>query len=339
MRQPVGSGGGRRGAIMADWILRGGTVIDGSGGPRRRADVAIAGDRITVVGKIAKTAGAREVDASGLVVAPGFIDVHTHDDRALLAGDMAAKASQGVTTVITGNCGISLAPLSLRQAPPPPLDLIGDTADYAYPRFADYLTALYASPPAVNAAALVGHSTLRAGAMTELDRPARADEIARMQQRLAEALGAGAIGMSSGLYYAPAAHAPSSEIEALAQLLRPAGAIYTTHMRDEAEHVLDSLDESFELGRTAQVPVVISHHKTTGIANFGRTAETLPKIAAAMQGQEVGLDAYLYIASSTVLRTQRIEDATRVMIPWSEGAPEQAGPHLADLAPEWGLGL
>ena len=220
---------------MTDWILRGGTVIDGTGGARRRADVAIVGDHIAAVGpsakEIAKIAGAREIDASGLVVAPGFIDVHTHDDRALLASDMAAKASQGVTTVITGNCGISLAPLSLDHAPPPPLDLIGDIADYAYPRFADYLAALDKSPPAVNAGCLVGHSSLRAGAMSELDRPARADEIAQMAQRLDEALAAGAIGMSSGLYYAPASHAPPAEIEALAALLRPAGALYTTLFR------------------------------------------------------------------------------------------------------------
>jgi N-acyl-D-amino-acid deacylase len=324
---------------MADWILRGGTVIDGSGGPRRLADVAVTGDRISAVGKVAKTAGSREVDVAGLVVAPGFIDVHTHDDRALLASDMAAKASQGVTTVITGNCGISLAPLSLDRAPPPPLDLIGDATDYAYPRFADYLAALDKSPPAINAAALVGHSTLRAGTMTELDRPARADEIARMQQRLVEALGAGAIGMSSGLYYAPAAHAPSSEIEALAKLLRPAGALYTTHMRDEAEHVLDSLDESFAVGRAAQVPVVISHHKTTGIANFGRTAETLPKIAAAMAKQQLGLDAYPYIASSTVLRTERLDEAQKVLITWSKAMPQQAGRELAEIAREWGVGI
>ena len=324
---------------MADWILRGGTVVDGTGGPRRHADVAVTGDRITAVGKVAKNKGAREIDISGLVVAPGFIDVHTHDDRALLASDMAAKASQGVTTVITGNCGISLAPLSLKAAPPPPLDLLGDIADYAYPRFADYFDALDRSPPVINAAALVGHSTLRAGTMTELDRPARADEIARMQQRLVEALGAGAIGLSTGLYYAPAAHAPSEEVEALAKLLRSAGAVYTTHMRDEAEHVLDSLDESFHVGKTAQVPVVISHHKTTGLRNFGRTAETLPKIAAAMQKQEIGLDAYPYVASSTVLRTERLEDATRVLITWSKAIPEYAGRDLAEIAKEWGVGL
>jgi N-acyl-D-amino-acid deacylase len=331
------------GGVMADWILRGGTVIDGSGGPRRRADVAIAGDRIVAVGPsakdVAKTAGAREIDAEGLVVAPGFIDVHTHDDRALLASDMAAKATQGVTTVITGNCGVSLAPLSLKHPPPPPLDLIGDAADYAYPRFADYLAALDTSPPAINSAALVGHSTLRAGTMTELDRPARPDEIARMQQRLVEALGAGAIGLSSGLYYAPAAHAPSAEIEALAKLLQPAGAVYTTHMRDEGEHVLDSLDESFHVGAAAQVPVVISHHKTTGVANFGRTAETLPKIAAAMAKQEIGLDAYPYVASSTILRTERLEDATRVLITWSKAMPEQAGRDLAEIAKDWGVSI
>ena len=111
---------------MTDWILRGGEVVDGGGGPRRRADVAIAGDRIAAVGEVANAEGAREIDVSGRIVAPGFIDVHTHDDRALFATpEMAAKASQGVTTVITGNCGISLAPLVLRDAPPPPLDLIG----------------------------------------------------------------------------------------------------------------------------------------------------------------------------------------------------------------------
>ena len=316
---------------MVDVILRGATVIDGTGRPRYPADVAIAGDRM---------AGAREIDVSGKIVAPGFVDVHTHDDRALLGSpDMAAKASQGVTTVITGNCGVSLAPLMLERAPPPPLDLIGDAADYLYPRFADYLEALDRSPPALNAACLVGHSTLRVGAMPELDRAARRDEIAAMGERLQEALDAGAIGLSTGLYYAPAFHAPPAEIEALAARLRPAGAIYTTHMRDEAEHVLDSLEESFAVGRAAGVPAVISHHKTTGVANFGRTAETLPKIAAAMAGQEIGLDAYPYIASSTVLRRERIRDALKVLITWSKAAPEQAGRELAEIARDWGVDI
>ena len=325
---------------MTDLILRNGTVIDGSGAPRFRGDVAIVGDRIAQIGTVSKTAGAREIDVSGLVVAPGFIDVHTHDDRALLATpEMAMKASQGVTTVVTGNCGVSLAPLTLDHDPPPPLDLIGGWIDYGYPTFGEYLAALDKTPAALNAACLVGHSSLRVGAMPELDRPATEAEIRRMQERLQEALDAGAVGLSTGLFYAPAFHAPPAEIKALARLLKPAGALYTTHMRDEAEHVLDSLDESFDVGRDAGVPVVISHHKTTGVANFGRTGETLPKIEAAMAGQEVGLDVYPYIASSTVLRVQRIEDSLKVLITWSKARPECAGRELAEIAAEWGVGL
>ena len=152
---------------MTDFVLRGGEVIDGSGRARFRADVALAGGRIAEVGTVGKIAGAHEIDVAGKIVAPGFIDVHTHDDRALFATpEMAAKASQGVTTVVTGNCGISLAPLTLDTAPPPPLDLIGEAADYRYGRFADYLAALDRTPAAINAACLVGHSTLRVGAMT-----------------------------------------------------------------------------------------------------------------------------------------------------------------------------
>jgi N-acyl-D-amino-acid deacylase len=322
---------------MTDMILRGGEIIDGTGRPRFRADVAIAGGRVAEIGTVANATGAQEIDVSGLVVAPGFIDVHTHDDRALLAmPEMAMKASQGVTTVVTGNCGVSLAPLTLDRRPPPPLDLIGEAGDF-YPRFADYLAALERAPAALNATCLVGHSSLRVSAMKTLDRPAAEDEIARMGERLEEALAAGAIGMSSGLYYPPARHAPPAEIEALARLLRPAGALYTTHMRDEGAGVLDSLAESFAVGRAAHVPVVISHHKTTGRANFGRTAATLPAIAAAIAGQEVGLDAYPYTASSTVLQPDRLAMAEKVLVTWSKSVPEAAGRELAAIAAEWGV--
>jgi len=324
---------------MTDWILRGGEVIDGSGQPRRRADVAVAGDRIAAIGVVDKVAGARELDVSGKIVAPGFIDVHTHDDRALFATPaMAAKASQGVTTVIIGNCGISLAPLTLEEPPPPPLDLLGDAADYRYERFAEYLAALDQTPAALNAACLVGHSTLRVGAMSALDRPADQAELACMGGRLNEALDAGAIGMSTGLAYAPAAGAPPVEIETLAAL-RPAGALYTTHMRNEGLAVIDSLEESFAAGRAAGVPVVISHHKTVGRENFGRTAETLPVIAAAITRQKVGLDAYPYIASSTVLSAAQAERALKVLVTWSKSAPEQAGRELAAIAADWGVSM
>ena len=325
---------------MTDWIFRGGEVIDGSGKPRRRADVAITGERITAVGTVNRGEGAREVDVSGKIVAPGFIDVHTHDDRALLATpEMAAKVSQGVTTVVTGNCGISLAPLLLDDAPPPPLDLIGDIADYRYGRFAEYLGALDKHPAALNAACLVGHSTLRVGAMSALDRPAREAELSQMCERLQEALDAGAVGLSSGLAYAPASNAPAAEIEKLAALLRPAGALYTTHMRNEGNAVIDSLEESFAVGRAAGVPVVISHHKTIGRENFGRTTQTLPLIATAVERQEVGLDAYPYIASSTVLSAAQAERALKVLVTWSKRAPEQAGRELSAIAADWGVSL
>ncbi len=325
---------------MAGFILRGGEVIDGGGGRRRPADVAIEGDRIVAVGAVGRAAGAREIDVSGRVVAPGFIDVHTHDDRALFASpEMAAKASQGVTTVVTGNCGISLAPLRIDHRPPPPLDLIGDAADYRYGRFADYLAALDGAPAAINAACLVGHSTLRVGTMAALDRPAEASEIARMGELLQEALDAGAVGLSSGLAYAPAEHAPPVEIETLAALLRPAGALYATHMRNEGGGVLDSLDESFAVGRAAGVPVVISHHKTIGRDNFGRTAQTLPVIEAAISRQEVGLDCYPYIASSTVLSAGQAARAEKVLVTWSKTAPDQAGRELAAIAADWGVGV
>jgi N-acyl-D-amino-acid deacylase len=325
---------------MTGYILRGGEVIDGTAAPRFRADVTISGDRIAAVGKSEPAAGMREIECSGKIVAPGFIDVHTHDDRALLATpQMAMKASQGVTTVVTGNCGISLAPLLPHRPPPPPLDLIGEEADYRYPRFADFIAELDSAPPAVNAACLVGHSTLRVGAIAALDRPAEKAEIETMRARLCEALDAGAIGMSSGLYYPPAFHAPPAEIEALVALLGPAGAIYTTHMRDEGERIAESLEESFAAGRAGHVPVVISHHKVTGRENFGRTAETLALIAAAMARQEVGLDAYPYIASSTVLRPDRLAPATKVLVTWSKSVPEAAGRHLSTIAAEWGVGI
>src|SRR5258708_33570847 len=172
---------------MTDWILRGGEVIDGSGRPRRRADVASAGDRIAGIGSVGRVEGAREVDVRGKIVAPGFIDVHTHDDRALFATpEMAAKASQGVTTVVTGNCGVSLAPLVLDTAPPPPLDLIGDAADYHYERFADYLAALDRAPAALNAACLVGHSPLRVGPTTALHPPDGTPRLPRPAAQLKE---------------------------------------------------------------------------------------------------------------------------------------------------------
>ena len=221
-----------------DLILRNARLIDGMGGPSITGDLAIAGGRIAALGRIDGRA-VTEIDVAGQAVAPGFIDVHTHDDRALLANPgMAMKASQGVTSVVVGNCGISLAPLTLDGVPPPPLDLLGERSDFRFARFADYLAALDAAPAAVNAACMVGHSTLRVGCMGDVDRAASAKEIDAMRDRLREGLEAGAIGFSTGLAYAPSAAAPAAEVEALAREAGRAGAIYTTHMRDEGDRVM-----------------------------------------------------------------------------------------------------
>ena len=321
-----------------DLLIRGGTVIDGSGGARYRADVAVNGDRIVTVGDLDGCAADVTVDAAGRIIAPGFIDAHTHDDRLALSDPgMPAKVSQGVTSVIVGNCGVSLAPLVLENAPPPPMDLLGDRDWYRFARFGDYLDTLDREPPAANLACLVGHSTLRAAAMDDLARPATADEIARMADTLEDALDAGAIGLSTGLAYPTAIAAPTDEVVALAERLAPAGAIYTTHMRDEGDRVIESIAETVETGRRAGVRVVISHHKCNGRQNWGRTRETLPTIAAAQRDHTLDLDVYPYIASSTSLLPDFIEKSERVLVTWSTPHPDCAGRDLNEIAAEWGL--
>jgi len=318
-----------------DLVIRNGRVIDGSGAPGEIADVAIVKDRIVAIDRIPLGSAERELDVSGMTVTPGFIDAHTHDDRALLVTpDMAAKASQGVTTVVAGNCGISLAPLVSRH-PPPPLDLIGDAQSYKYARFGDYLDALDASPAAVNSVSLVGHSTLRVGAMAELDRPATDAELGQMRDCLRAALDDGAIGLSSGTFYPPAAAAPTAEVTALAEIAGAAGGIYATHMRDETDNVVESIAESVEIATKGGVPLIISHHKVAGRANHGRTVETLPLILDAMKHHTVGLDVYPYVAASSILIASRLSQAEKVAIAWSKGEPDAAGRDLSDIARDW----
>ena len=320
-----------------DTVIHGGTLIDGTGAPRRAADIAIADGRIAAIGEPGTLGdAASRIDAAGRIVAPGFIDVHTHDDHALLSKpDMAYKASQGVATVVAGNCGISLAPLVFAgDRPPPPLDLLGD--GYRFPRMADLFAALDDTPPALNAALLCGHSTLRVGAMDRLDRPATDAEIDNMRGRLAESLEAGAIGLSTGLYYEPARAAPTAEIIRLAELLGPAGGLYTTHLRDEGAHLEESMEEAFAIGRAAGVKVVLSHHKSSGSANFGRTRESLALVERTRRQQPVTLDVYPYDASSTVLTVDRLGASKRVIVTWSVPHPEMSGRDLDDIAREMG---
>ena len=318
----------------SDTIIRNATIIDGTGGPRFAGDIAIAGDRITALGRLDGWKGAREIDASGLVASPGFIDAHTHDDRLLFADpQVKAKASQGVTTVVVGNCGISLAPFAAAgAAPPPPLDLIGSAADYKYRRYGEYLEDLDGSPAALNSLGMVGHSTLRVGVMDRLDRAATDKEIAVMRERALDSVADGAIGLSTGLFYAPANAAPTAEVAALCAPLAAMGALYVTHMRDEAEGIIGSLDETFAIGRDAHVPAIVSHHKCAGIKNHGRSPETLAHISAAMAHQPIGLDCYPYSASSTVLRPDMVARSSKVIVTWSKARPDFAGMELSEIA-------
>jgi N-acyl-D-amino-acid deacylase len=275
-----------------DLVLRNATIVDGTRAPRYCADIAVKGDRIVAIGVLDAT-GHCEIDAAGRVVAPGFIDAHTHDDRLMLSGpEMAPKVSQGVTTVVAGNCGVSLAPAPRGMAKPvtPPLDLLDDDGGwFRFPSFAAYVEELRAKPAATNCALLVGHTTLRVGVMDDLGRPAREAEIRRMRQLADEALAAGAIGVSTGLYYEPACAAPAEEVIEVCRPLAKHQGVYCTHMRDEGDRIINSLEETFRIGRELGVPVVISHHKLAGRPNHGRSRETLPLIEQRMRSQAIGL--------------------------------------------------
>ena len=265
--------------LSCDTLIRQATVLDGSGTAGEPLDVALSAGRICAIGPALEWMRRRTtVDAEGLVLAPGFIDVHTHDDLSVIRNPaMLPKLSQGVTTVIVGNCGISAAPVKLNGDLPEPMNLLGPSQDFCYPTFASYVTAINEARPAVNVSALVGHTALRNNHMDRLDRAATDIEIVRMRTQLNEALEGGALGLSSGLAYLSANAATTEEVTALAEPLALAGAVYTTHMRSESETILDAMAEAFEIGRLSRVPVIVSHLKCAGIANWGRGAEVLAR--------------------------------------------------------------
>jgi len=321
-----------------DLIIRNGTVIDGTKAPRFDADVGIRDGHIAAIGDLANATAKQTIDATGRIVAPGFIDSHTHDDQAALSQpQMAFKVSQGVTTVIAGNCGISAAPLREGMDLPMPLSLLETPDTGRFTTFKAYLDALRATPSSVNVAAMVGHSTLRAVTMADLDRPATDDEISAMQALVEEALQAGAIGMSTGTFYPPAVKATTEEIIEVGRPLTAYRALYVTHMRDEADRVMESLEETFRIGRELGIGVVVSHHKVQNTQNFGMSKVTLPFIRETMQHQCVSLDCYPYTAGSTMIRVDRGMLDARVLIASSTPHPEMAGRDLKDIAAEWGV--
>jgi N-acyl-D-amino-acid deacylase len=329
-------------ALRCDTIIRDATIFDGTGAPRRLGDVGVTGDRIMAVGDLGAASADREVIATGKALAPGFIDSHTHDDRAVLCGPACTlcKISQGVTTVVVGNCGISLSPARLTQRPIPPLDLLGDESWWQYDSFGDYAHALKTRGSEVNTYALVGHQTMRVEAMGgDVYRPAKDGEIHRMHARLKQSLAEGASGFSTGLYYPPNAAATTEEVIAVAEALRPTGGLYVTHMRDEADRVCASIEETLRIGRSVGVPVHISHHKCSMPENYGRSVQTLALIGAAATQQDVAFDVYPYPAGSTVLMPQKLREELKVIVTWSVPHPEMAGKELSEIARGWNTDL
>jgi N-acyl-D-amino-acid deacylase len=290
-----------------DVKIEGATVIDGTGAAGSRTDVGVRDDKIVAIGDLSREHAGRSLNASGKVLAPGFIDMHSHSDWRLWENRRAeSKIRQGVTTEVVGNCGFSPAPVS-----PEFIDDLRGFAlhvppglDFSWGSFGDYLSAFDAGGLALNVAHLVGHGTLRIAAMGFARRAPTAGELAKMRSLLAAAMDDGAFGMSTGLIYAPGSYSDTAEIVEVAHAAARGRGFYATHMRGEGATLLQAVTEAITVGREANMPVQISHLKAAGRPNWGKVTDALSLIdAARAEGLDVLADAYPYIASSTSLRT------------------------------------
>ncbi|WP_225032676.1 N-acyl-D-amino-acid deacylase family protein [Paraburkholderia sp. XV] len=322
----------------ADTLIVGAQLYDGTGAPPVERDVALRNGKIAAIGNLSNWLAEEVIEANGRALAPGFIDVHTHDDTHVIRSpQMLPKITQGVTTVIVGNCGISASPVSLKGDPPDPMNLLGARDAFQYPTFAAYVDAVNEAKPSVNVGALIGHTALRNNHMDRLDRAATREEIDGMRVQLEEALANGALGLSSGLAYGSAFAAPTEEVMALAEPLAVAGALYTTHMRTEFDAILDAMDEAYRIGKHARVPVIISHLKCAGPSNWGRSVEVLASLEGARQFHPVGCDCYPYNRSSSTLDVKQVTGDIDITITWSTPHPEMAGKMVKEIAAEWGV--
>ncbi|HEV8364816.1 MAG TPA: D-aminoacylase [Gemmatimonadaceae bacterium] len=283
---------GRRAAH--DLVIRGGTVFDGTGAPGREADVAISGTRIAqIAAKIAER-GTEEIDARGSAVAPGFIDIHSHGDSSLSADPrLESLVRQGITTIVVGQDGSSQATGASRG----PSD-----EDRGYDSFTALFKSIDSAQPSVNIASMIGLGSVRGTIVGANNRPATASELQRMTALVERALAEGACGASSGLEYTPGAFASQAELIALCKPLAARGLPYATHMRNEDDRLLDSIDESIAVARGARCPLQISHLKTQGPRNWSKLDTVFQRIdAARKEGLDVAFDRYPYIAYQTGL--------------------------------------
>jgi N-acyl-D-amino-acid deacylase len=289
---------------MWDLLIQQARIIDGSSAPSFVADVAIGGDTIAQVGPISSPQARVIIDGTGLTVAPGFIDLHTHSDYTLLVNPLAeSKVHQGVTTEVIGNCGTSPAPLGdeaypivrARMAQQYQLEVSWRTLD-------GYLERLAESGIAVNVVPIIGHGTVRSAVMGYAQRAPTARELAHMQALISDALTAGAVGLSTGLVYAPGCYADTDEIVELAKLVSQAGGLYFSHIRGESDTVLEAAQEAITVGERAGIAVQISHLKTAGRENWEKTPALLELLDQTnARGVDVTGDMYPYTAGATSL--------------------------------------
>jgi N-acyl-D-amino-acid deacylase len=288
-------------------LIQGATLVDGTGGPSRAGDVLLEDDRIAQLGTV--TLSPDEVlQAKGLVLAPGFIDIHSHGDFSLPREPEApGKLLQGVTTEVVGNCGLGLQPsnstVEAMYARILPV-IFGETDGEAAcsPSLSHYRSRLHAEGISLNAACLVPHGNVRCAVMGMAERAPSPTELASMKELVTAGMEEGAFGLSSGLVYPPGAYAATDELVELAAAVRPRRGIYATHMRNEGHQLVESVQEAIAIGERAQVSVQISHHKAVGPLNWGKVKTTLAMVdAAAARGLDIHSDVYPYTAGSTVL--------------------------------------
>jgi N-acyl-D-amino-acid deacylase len=281
--------------MTAHITIRNARIIDGSGAPAFEGDVQVTGSRIERVGGAG--AARREIDAHGMVLSPGFVDTHSHDDGAFLRyPGMEFKLAQGVTSDVSGNCGFSSIPNEPGRTFMPG-DIVGPGSGWT--DLTTYFEVCMAKKPAINNVMLVGHNRVRAFAMGLEKRAATTAELAEMRGHVARAMEQGAAGFSTGLIYEPGRYSDTAEVSALAAECAPFGGIYATHMRNEGDKLLEAVEEAILVARTAGVGLHISHHKSAGEKNWGRVNDSLALVDRAnAEGADITLDVYPYTAGS-----------------------------------------